>query len=349
MRIDQSSLSSENNTIKVCLATSHIRLEFVDHSKSPRILEWLHKLKQILPESIHSTTNFQMNLIVSEEKLQYYYSIFEHSAKESNNLLLKNLPQNNKIKIKEYKNYILLKIETSFAILDTSSQKIEFVTKNKKLDSFFLSMIKYFVASIFVYFYDLFVMHGNIMNVEGENVLITNIENSGKTSFSLLFWTENSLWLTDDISYVNEKGEFLVDSYRDHTNIRIGSYNAFLDKLVGIEEYINTKKDEEYVIDFDYFRPLKEVFDNKIKYLIIPEIKNGTMGTIVEKKQSNHLNIQELSFNESSTVQLFELFFRNYNRLKRTPKFLKDIPIFNINTDFGYLKRYNSIIKQLRE
>ncbi|TCT17497.1 hypothetical protein EDD68_13116 [Melghiribacillus thermohalophilus] len=335
----------KKSAYEININTSHFKFVYSDFTNTDEIVVWLNKLKGIISKSKIEQKSFKIRNLIDGVKWTEILDDFTNKAHVPSLEIIENLPKNPNIKIKQFKELIFMKINSSFAILNKDKWQIDFISKNDNIEPFFISMIKYFIATLFVYFYELFIVHGNIMNYKGSNYLISNIENSGKTSLSLLFWVNKSKWITDDITYINSDGLFLVDNFRDYTNIRKGSFNAFRSKLENINKFIINENEEEYMISFDYFKTNHPPHNNKVDFIIVPNIDGNEININVEQIQT--INKNHLFLNEAATIKFYDYFFSGLRKNKIEPLFIKNTPIYKIVTGYNYIDNFEKIINKV--
>ena len=273
-------------------------------------------------------------------------------------------------KVSKCKQYILINWDDAGIFFAKVGNNYGFIYQLVENDTF-ESMLKYFIITPFVFLKELIAVHGGIINFRGKNCLITNLGNTGKTSFTLLFWSNGATVISEDMSYLNKNGDILCVPIRNYFNLRIGTLNAFRSYFK--QQYFDmeiSRSSEESIIDSSILfkkgrqgqirininqicekdKVTKIESNNKIDKVIIPDLCEEQRGFAVSDISSSKILEMIKSDIGYVTIEWFKYF------IERTDEnddvfiysIFEKVPSYQVKTDLNYISNFENIIEELK-
>ncbi len=259
-------------------------------------------------------------------------------------------------------NYYIMKCYDYFIyIFDKKEKKCYMIIKeNKKV----ITMINILILTPYLLYGELFAVHGGLVNKNNNNVLINNSSLGGKTTFAILFAANGWDIITEETTYITNKGEILPYNIRNYFNIRVGTYlnfiNYFKEKNIIVDNFIKMKnknsnelfdfgKKEQVSIDFELIGKNKILNFNHITTSLKVSIEKGQEFTM--KKCSPLENVNSfLELSLAPTVLLFKelLDYDNINegeRKKQLDLIFRETNSYILKSGFDYKEKFNEIVK----
>ena len=262
------------------------------------------------------------------------------------------------------KNYYILRCYDYFIyIFDKTTNSCYMLIKNNKKA---ITMVNILLLTPYLMYGELYAVHGGLVNKNNENILINNSSLGGKTTFAILFATNDWNIITEETTYITRSGNILPYNIRNYFNIRAGTYLAFKDyfiskniineKFLALEnksknELFDLGKDSQFSIYFEDIGKSIQLENNKISHSLKVSIEKDQKLEIKPCSPIENVNsFLELSL--APTVLLFTelLDFNDINKKERTDELTKIFEKTNsyiLKSGFDYRENYNRILKEI--
>lgn len=259
-------------------------------------------------------------------------------------------------------NYYIMRCYEYFIYIFDKKRKRCFmlIKKNKKV----ITMINILLLTPYLMYGELYAVHGGLVNKKNKNVLINNASLGGKTTFAILFASNDWDIITEETTYITKKGEILPYNIRNYFNIRVGTYLNFLDffkkKNITIDTFINMKsknstelfdfgKEGQVSINFEKIGKFKNLDSSNITHCLKVSIAKDQIFKIERVSPIECVNsFLELSL--APTVLLFKdlLDFDDIDSSKRKHNLeaiLNKTKSFKLISGLDYKDHFDEIIK----
>lgn len=264
----------------------------------------------------------------------------------------------------DYNYYIIKCYEYFIYVYDKQKKRCFMLIKdNKKV----LTMINILLLTPYLMYGELFAVHGGLVNKDDKNVLINNSSLGGKTTFAILFASNDWDIITEETTYITKNGKIFPYNIRNYFNIRIGTYLNFLDffksKNIILDNFINMKnkslsdlfnlgKKDQQSIDFEKIGKFKKLKYNHITNSFKVSIEKNRDFKIEACPPIDIVNsFMELSL--APTVLLFNELL-NYNiinkeeRKKQLERIFNNTKSFRIYSGFDYIEHFDELIQAIK-
>lgn len=263
----------------------------------------------------------------------------------------------------DYNYYIIKCYEYFIYVFDKRNKRCFMLIKNNKKA---LTMINILILTPYLMYGELFAVHGGLVNKNDKNVLINNSSLGGKTTFAILFASNNWDIITEETTYITKNGRILPFNIRNYFNIRVGTYLNFYDyfesKEIFIQNFINMKdktsdelyevgKKEQQSIDFNKLGKFKKLKEDSITTSLKVSIQRDKQFTIDSCSPIENVN-SFLKLSLAPTVLLFKELF-NFNgidtseRRNQLEKIFNNTKSYKIVSGFDYKNYFNDILDKI--
>lgn len=265
---------------------------------------------------------------------------------------------------RDYNYYIMKCYEYFIYVFDKKNKSCFMIIKdNKKV----ITMINILLLTPYLMYGELYAVHGGLVNKNDKNILINNSSLGGKTTFAILFASNDWDIITEETTYITKTGQILPFNIRNYFNIRVGTYLNFLDffktKNIIIDEFINMKqkksnelfdlgKKAQISVDFEKIGKFKNLVNSNITHSLKVALEKEQTFKIEQCSSIENVNsFLELSL--APTVLLFTelLNFYDINELERKQQLeqiFNKTKSFKINSGFDYRGHFNEIIGNIK-
>lgn len=334
----------------------------------------LKKLSLVFNASLRASQN-NSNVIeafITESKtvFQRIESIFHHSKWSTNDRVREfNVATCNTSEAKctdDNKFYIIKCYDHFYYVYDTGSNKCLIVIKNEKKA---LSMVNILLLTPYLFYGDIYAVHGGLVSDGKNNILISSSSLGGKTTFALLFLENGWQIITEEATYITKYGEVLNYNIRNYLNIRVGSYlefkkfflkaNIVNDSFLAMadidkKELFELGKRAQMSIDFeDLCDNGSGVIADRITHVLKVSLKKGKLGMIIQEDSpiENVARFLEVSF--APTVMLFDRLTAvdNLKRKKRREELIqifKNTKSYSVTSGFDYRRNFNFLLREIK-
>lgn len=263
----------------------------------------------------------------------------------------------------DYNYYIIKCYEYFVYVFDKKKKRCFMLIKNNKKA---LTMINILILTPYLMYGELFAVHGGLVNKDDKNVLINNSSLGGKTTFAILFASNNWDIITEETTYITNDGKILPFNIRNYFNIRVGTYLNFYDffesKKIIIDEFLKMRnntlldlyeagKKNQQSIDFNEIGKFKKLEKEYITSSLKVSIQKDENFTIDSCSPIENVNsFLELSL--APTVLLFKELL-NYNeidiniRKNQLEKIFNNTKSYKIISGFDYKDHFNEILDKI--
>lgn len=259
--------------------------------------------------------------------------------------------------------YILKCYDYFIYIFDKKQHECYMIIKNNIKA---ITMVNILLLTPYLMYGELYAVHGGLVSNGTYNILINNSSLGGKTTFALLFASNNWNIITEETTYITKNGNVLPYNIRNYFNIRVGTYLTFKDYFIkkGIlnneflkmenktnEELFDYGKKNQFSIDFDKIG--KNIKFTKMKITHSIKVSIEKRKDIQIKKCSPTENVNAfLELSLAPTVLLFQELL-NYNEINKEKRqeelnnIFKNTKSFILKSNFNYKENFDYIVKNI--
>lgn len=261
-------------------------------------------------------------------------------------------------------NYYIMRCYDYFIyIFDKINRQCYMIIKNNKK---VITMINILLLTPYLMYGELFAVHGGLVSKDDRNILISNSSLGGKTTFAILFAANGWNIVTEEMTYITEKGLIVPYNVRNYFNIRVGTYLAFKDYFVS-RNVINPQflrmerldpnqlfdygKESQISVGFAVLGKNTSVKNRHISHFLKVEIQKTQDMDIQRCSPLDSVNaFLELSL--APTVLLFEELL-DYkitdkdDRKKKLKNIFEHIDSFRISSGLDYKKEFKNILNNI--
>ena len=269
-----------------------------------------------------------------------------------------------KAKCTEDNRFYILKCYDYFIYIFDKKKKACYMIIKNNIKA--ITMVNILLLTPYLMYGELYAVHGGLVSNGIYNILINNSSLGGKTTFALLFASNNWNIITEETTYITKNGNILPYNIRNYFNIRIGTYLTFKDYFIkkGIlnnefikmenktnEELFDYGKKGQFSIDFDKIGQKIKFTKMKITHSIKVSIEKRKDIQIKKCSPTENVNaFLELSL--APTVLLFQELL-NYNEINKEKRqeelnnIFKNTKSFILKSNFNYKENFDYIVKNI--
>lgn len=360
---------NDKNEIAINLKNSKLFTHIKCYSTicKTKLNEFSSSFNKLFKEN-HNCKNILHVTIIENEVLFERINIFFNNTplKETDAIKKFNIATiaTSKAKCTEDNRFYILKCYDYFIYIFDKKKKVCYMVIKNNIKA--ITMINILLLTPYLMYGELYAVHGGLVSNGTYNILINNSSLGGKTTFALLFASNNWSIITEETTYITKNGNILPYNIRNYFNIRVGTYLTFKDYFLkkGIlnnefikmedktnEELFDYGKKGQFSIDFDKIGKNIEFKTMKITHSIKVSIEKRNDIQIAKCSPTENVNaFLELSL--APTVLLFQelLNYNKINKEKRQEKLnniFKNTKSFILRSNFNYKEKFDYIIKNI--
>lgn len=360
---------NDKNEININLKNSKLFTHIKCYSTicKTKLIEFSNSFNKLF-EANHNSENILNATIIENEVLFERVNIFFNNSplEETDSIKKFNIATitTSKAKCTEDNRFYILKCYDYFIyIFDKKKKSCYMIIKNNIKA---ITMVNILLLTPYLMYGELYAVHGGLVSNGTYNILINNSSLGGKTTFALLFASNNWNIITEETTYITKNGNILPYNIRNYFNIRVGTYLTFKDYFIkkGIlnneflkmknktnEELFDYGKKNQFSIDFDKIGQNIKFTKMKITHSIKVSIEKRNDIQITKCSPTENVNaFLELSL--APTVLLFQELL-NYNEINKEKRqeelnnIFKNTKSFILKSNFNYKEKFAYIIKNI--